>query len=114
LKQRIGGNLVGFYVASNRAASQCINTYHEEYEQRNIADKKIREFRRNNFTVLENAGYDDYYILRSDKLDIEDEEFSVPKDTVQTTKSLVSAFSKYTNNKITNRVVLNRFINLIA
>lgn len=114
LKQRIGGNLVGFYVASNRAASQCINTYHEEYEERNVADKKIREFRRNNFAVLNNAGYDDYYILRSDKLDIEDDEFSIAKDTVQTTKSLVSAFSKYTNNKISNRVVLNRFINLIA
>jgi hypothetical protein len=114
LKQRIGGNLIGFYVASNRAASQCINTYHEEYEERNVADKKIREFRRNNFAVLNNAGYDDYYILRSDKLDIEDDEFSIAKDTVQTTKSLVSAFSKYTNNKISNRVVLNRFINLIA
>ena len=114
LKQRIGGNLVGFYVTHNRAASQCVNIYYEDFGDRNVADKKIREFRRNNFTVLQNAGYDDYYILRSDKLDIEDEEFSVPKDTVQTTKSLVSAFSKYTNNKISNRVVLNRFINLIA
>jgi hypothetical protein len=114
LKQRIGGNLVGFYVTHGRAASQCVNIYYEDFGDRNVADKKIREFRRNNFTVLQNAGYDDYYILRSDKLDIEDEEFSVPKDTVQTTKSLVSAFSKYTNNKISNRVVLNRFINLIA
>ena len=111
LKQRISGNLIGFYIASNRAAYQCINIYNSEFEERNVADKKIREFRRKNFTVLETAGYDDYYILRSDKLDLEDDDFQV---TANTTKSLVSAFSKYTNNKISNRVVLNRFIHLIA
>jgi hypothetical protein len=107
LKQRISGNLIGFYIANNRAAAQCLNTYNPDQNN----DKKIRDFRKNNYTVLNSAGYDDYYILRSDKLDIDDEEFSV---TANTTKSLVSAFSKYTNNKISNRVVLNRFINLIA
>jgi len=107
LKQRISGNLIGFYIANNRAAVQCMNTYNPDQNN----DKKIRDFRKNNFTVINSAGYDDYYILRSDKLDIEDEEFSV---TANTTKSLVSAFSKYTNNKISNRVVLNRFIHLIA
>jgi hypothetical protein len=107
LKQRISGNLIGFYIANNRAASQCLNTYNPNQNN----DKKLRDFRKNNYTVIDTAGYDDYYILRSDKLDIDDEEFSV---TANTTKSLVSAFSKYTNNKISNRVVLNRFIHLIA
>jgi hypothetical protein len=107
LKQRISGNLIGFYIANNRAAVQCVNTYNPDQNN----DKKLRDFRKNNYTVINSAGYDDYYILRSDKLDIDDEEFSV---TANTTKSLVSAFSKYTNNKISNRVVLNRFIHLIA
>ena len=31
-----------------------------------------------------------------------------------TTKGLVSAFTKYTNGRVTNRVLLNRFIGLIA
>lgn len=114
LKQRIGGNLIGFFVTSSRGAYSCINTYNQEYEEKNIADTKIREFKRNNSTVLTNAGYDDYYILRSDKLDIEDEDFFVTPESVKSTKSLVNAFSKYNNKKISNRIVLNRFINLIT
>ena len=41
----------------------------------------------------------------------EDDEFEVSSTT---TRSLVSAFSKYTSNRVSNRIVLNRFINLIA
>jgi hypothetical protein len=77
-----------------------------------LIEKKVSEFRKNNFTYLDCAGYDEYYFLRSDKLDTdEDSEFEV---TSTTTRGMVSAFSKYTGNKVSSRVVLNRFINLIA
>jgi hypothetical protein len=50
--------------------------------------------------------------LRSDKIDTDDEEeFEV---TNTSTRGLVNAFSKYTGGRISNRIVLNRFINLIA
>jgi hypothetical protein len=42
----------------------------------------------------------------------EDVDFEVKENA--TTKSLVNAFSKYTSNRISNRVVLNKFINQIT
>lgn len=111
LKQRTNTNLVGFYVAKLRDVRQALNIYSPEKELL-LNDKRIIEFRKNNFTYLLGAGYDEYYFLRSDKIDTDDEdEFEV---TTNTTRGLVNAFSKYTGGRISNRIVLNRFINLIA
>ena len=111
LKQRTNTNLVGFYVAKLRDVRQALNIYSPEKELL-LNDKRIIDFRKNNFTYLLKAGYDEYYFLRSDKIDTDDEdEFEV---TTNTTRGLVNAFSKYTGGRISNRIVLNRFINLIA
>ena len=111
LKQRIDSNLIGFYVTSVREARHAMEIYMPE-KSSHLIEKKVAEFRKNNFTYLDCAGYDEYYFLRSDKLDTdEDNEFEV---TSTTTRGMVSAFSKYTGNKVSSRVVLNRFINLIA
>ena len=62
---------------------------------------------------MNSTGFDDYYVLRSTGLDIdEDAEFEVRENA--TTRGLVSAFSKYAGNRINNRVILNRFIGLIS
>ena len=111
LKQRIDSNLIGFYVTNVREARRAMELYMPE-KSSHLIEKKVAEFRKNNFTYLDCAGYDEYYFLRSDKLDTdEDNEFQV---TSTTTRGMVSAFSKYTGNKVSSRVVLNRFINLIA
>lgn len=111
LKQRIDSNLIGFYVTSVREARHAMEMYMPE-KSSHLIEKKVVEFRKNNFTYLDCAGYDEYYFLRSDKLDTDDDnEFQV---TSTTTRGMVSAFSKYTGNKVSSRVVLNRFINLIA
>lgn len=110
LKQRIDSNLIGFYIANVRDARNAFSMYINDNS--GLIEKKVVEFRKNNFTYLDCAGYDEYYFLRSDKLDIdEDAEFVVNSTT---TRGMVSAFSKYTENKVSSRVVLNRFINLIA
>jgi hypothetical protein len=111
LKQRTDANVVGFYVAKVRDVRHALELYTPKGEKSGT-DKRVVDFRKNNFTYLNNVGYDEYYFLRSDKLDTdEDDEFEV---TSTTTRSLVSAFSKYTSNRVSNRIVLNRFINLIA
>jgi hypothetical protein len=111
LKQRLDSNVIGFYVAKVRDVRQAIVLYSTKEEQVNIEDR-VMEFRKNNFTYLNNVGYDEYYFLRSDKLDTDGDEFEV--SSTATTRGLVSAFSKYTSNRVSNRIVLNRFINLIA
>jgi hypothetical protein len=111
LKQRTDANVVGFYVAKVRDVRHALVMYSPKSEESKI-DHRVTEFRKNNFTYLNNVGYDEYYFIRSDKLDTdEDDEFEV---TSTTTRGLVSAFSKYTSNRVSNRIVLNRFINLIA
>jgi hypothetical protein len=111
LKQRTDANVVGFYVAKVRDVRHALVMYSPKSEESKI-ESRVAEFRKNNFTYLNNVGYDEYYFLRSDKLDTdEDDEFEVSSTT---TRGLVSAFSKYTSNRVSNRIVLNRFINLIA
>ena len=78
----------------------------------NVDALKIK-FRKEKSMVITNAGFDEYYLLRSEGLDVEDEAEFVVKENA-TTRGLVSAFSKYTKNRLSNRVVLNRFIGMIA
>jgi len=111
LKQRTDSNIVGFYITSSQDARASISNFITREEKKSI-DTFMSEFRRNKYAILQNAGFDEYYFLRSNDLAIDDEhDFEVSSTT---TRALVSAFSKYTTNRITNRIVLNRFIQLIA
>lgn len=113
LKARVGGNIIGFYIASSRDARSALASYVDSNRNdRTKIEGHIQSLRRNKFTFVANSGYDEYYFLRSDGLDTDDEaEIEVKANT---TRGLVNAFSKYTTNRIGNRLVLNRFINLIS
>jgi hypothetical protein len=112
LKCRTNSNIVGFYILAPREFNR--NVYSLLPIGSNV-NEILSKFRKEKYTILTSSatnGYDEYYLLKSAKEDIEDEEFKVKENA--TTKGLVSAFSKYANNKLSNRVVLNRFIDLIA
>jgi hypothetical protein len=112
LKQRVGCNIIGFYICGNtREAKSGITNYSSDSA---VTESCIRDFNRNKFSVLSNIGFDDYYFIRSKSLIIQDDEFEVTENQMKTTRALASAFSKYTSSRIMNRVVLNRFIGLIA
>jgi hypothetical protein len=108
-KQRVDSNLIGFFIASSRNIKSSLQQYCSNMEE---SYSLSEQFKKKGFCVLNGSGYDDYYFIRSSELDIdEDAEFEVKSNT---TRGLVSAFSKYNGNKISNRIVLNRFITLIA
>jgi hypothetical protein len=108
-KQRVDSNLIGFFIASSRNIKSSLQRYCSNLED---SFDKLELFKKKGFCILNGSGYDDYYFIRSSELDIdEDAEFEVKSNT---TRGLVSAFSKYNGNKISNRIVLNRFITLIA
>ena len=109
LKARVGGNVIGFYIANSRDARSALSSYMNEGT---TIEKHVQSLRRNKFTFVQNSGYDEYYFLRSDGLDTDDDAEIEVKNT--TTRGLVNAFSKYTTNRVANRLVLNRFINLIS
>jgi hypothetical protein len=115
LKERTECNLMGFFIADSRSIRTAIEQYGEydgDYITRKTAvEKKMTEFRKEKFYIVENFGYDEYYLIRSSNLNTDDEEMVVNSNT---TRGLVSAFSKYTEGKISSRVILNRFIRMIA
>ena len=109
LKLRTNCNIIGFYVLSSLQMKNKIYTFFPDMDEH----AKVKEnFRKEKHAVVKTAGFDEYYLLRSDNRSNDDEEEFVAKST--TTKGLVSAFSKYAGNKISNRVILNRFIGLIS
>jgi hypothetical protein len=112
LKKRTSSHVIGFYVTSSREFVQNINKF---FGVRNSIefDNIKTEFRKNKFMVANNTGFDDYYILRSNSMNTEEDAEFVVKENV-TRRGLVSAFSKYTNARVNNRVILNRFIGLIS
>ena len=112
LKARTNCNIVGFYVLAGRELGRELYKFWPG-KPNSFYDKIRIEFRKNKATVVTSAGFDEYYLLRSSALDTEEEaEFEVKENA--TTRGLVSAFTKYTGNRLSNRVVLNRFIGMIA
>jgi hypothetical protein len=110
LKVRTGTNIVGFYVLSGREFGRVAQTFFP----RTVDHMKLKsEFRKEKYKIVTNAGFDEYYLLRSEGLDTDDDVEFVVKENA-TTRGLVSAFTKFAGNRLSNRVVLNRFIGMIA
>ncbi len=109
LKQRTGCNVIGFRILSLRDVRNFLwHTYKSGVDTTPIYNK----FKKEKSMVVTSVGFDEYYLLKSDKLDVDDEAELEVKS--QTTRGLVSAFKKYSKGHIQNRVVLNRFVEMIA
>ena len=110
LKARTNSNIVGFYILTGRSFRQEARDF---FPSTANFDQLASAFSKEKSLVVTSAGFDEYYMLRANAMNTEEEaEFTVKENF--TTKGLVSAFSKYTGNRLSNRVVLNRFIGMIA
>ena len=110
LKARTNSNIVGFYVLSGRELGRNLYSFFG-----NAVDttKLKATFRKEKSLTVTSSGFDEYYLLRSEGLDTEeDAELEVKENA--TTRGLVSAFTKFSGGRHSSRVVLNRFINMIA
>ena len=75
--------------------------------------KKIRkELKNNNVAVCKSAGYDEYYILPSMDIDLENKGIEV--EVGASKSALKSAFKKNSTSKTLNRPLLNKFIGMVA
>jgi hypothetical protein len=120
LKARTNSHVIGFYVCESRDLSHKMYSFFPHMQQEKDYAKKYQqsesiktEFRNKSYCIVNSTGFDDYYLLRSNGLDTDDDEELSFKDNA-TTRGMVSAFSKHAGKKINNRVVLNRFIDLIS
>ena len=113
LKKLTNCNIIGFYVLAGNEFNRKINRFYDFKGDQSKYDALTAQFRRDNYSVVTSAGFDEYYLLRSQGMAIDDDaEFEVKENA--TTRGIVSAFTKYTGARLNNRVVLNRFIKMIA
>jgi hypothetical protein len=110
LRLRTNSNVIGFYVCHGRDFNRKVYTWFPKAKSHELIKDT---FRKSNFAVVEESGYNEYYILRSSGLDTDDDAVFDVKENV-TSKGLVSAFTKFNSGRHNSRVVLNRFIKLIA
>ena len=116
LKKRTNSNVVGFYICSMREFSSAFQSIHrDKLLESNVlidyTEKSKIEFRKNNYKIIEDAGYDEYYLLRVESFD-ESSEFVVDEDA--SLRSIASQFTKHNTSRKNNRIILNRFIGMIA
>jgi len=117
LKGRVSGmNVVGFFLAgSGKKGTISRRTWYYILRDTNIGtDHVMKEMRKNKVVVLEFNGYDQYYILpgggslavENDGLD--DELIGASKGKLKT------AFAKSNKGRIQSRVLLNKFVGMVA
>ena len=114
LKLRTGCNITGFYIMPRGSFRSAYKSYKGNTEDI-IMDKYAKVFNKVGSYTITDVGYDEYHFLRNDRLEIEDDDgFGDKVVNTTSTKTLVSAFYNYSKNKLNNKLVLNRFISMIA
>jgi len=117
LKGRVPGmNVVGFFLAgSGRKGNISKGTWNYilNYDYSKI-DSAIKTIRKDKVLVLENKGYDQYYILPGGGgLTIEND--GLDDKLVGASKAkLKTAFSKSNKGRIQSRILLNKFVGMVA
>ena len=114
LKQRVPNmNLVGFFIAGSGKNVTVPRRVLEEKFGYDCDFKKVRkELKKNNVAVCKSAGYDEYYILPSMDIDLENKGIEV--EVGASKSALKSAFKKNATSKTVNRPLLNKFIGMVA
>jgi hypothetical protein len=113
LKDRLGVNILGFYLIGKRFnhLSRDIS-----YGTKGAPDphELMRMWRKEKSYVASNyLGYDKlYYIKDGQDLNVENEEFVVKEDASKS--QLTKAFKNFNKRKLTNRIVLKSFAEMVA
>lgn len=113
LKQVSGVNNIGFFIAPHYNRGTIMNRIYRSGRTVSNFDEKIKLAKRNKFFMLNNVGYDDYYIIPGGKeLDVPEDIMVVESNAKKT--DIKNAFLKMQKGKSLNRILLSRFVDKIA
>ena len=115
LKNITGVNVIGFFITPQAKHAKRYILSRIERSGTHIIDfdEKFKSFRKTKFFMLNNVGYDDYYIIPGgEDLEIKEDEMDVNSNSSR--NELKTAFMKMQKSKSVNRVLLSRFIDKIA
>lgn len=123
LKDRTGTNLVGFYiypinvwsnkVANLKAYARSIKGFYPKLDIYEI-DKKATSFRDDGFLALDSEGYDSYFLIDPSQMTADNRSFDQVTAKGLSAKKFENAFADFMSKKTLNRVLLSKFISMIA
>jgi Mg-chelatase subunit ChlD len=119
IKDRYNATTIGFYIGRNSkrdltwfVRNNITSAKGGSIEDMVAVENMQKEIRKNDFALLKNCGRDELYIIPASKLAINEEELDVSSE--MNSKQIAKAFNKYLNVQKTNRILLNRFVGMVA
>ncbi len=123
LKDKTGCNLIGFYITNNYR-SNFTNVMvqltgdlrYDRNSDYNFADGEFRKWKEDKVSVVNNWGFDEYYIIPGGtSLHVKDDDLDeLIGETKASARKLRGAFLKMNQNRLTNRVLLKKFIERVS
>ena len=116
MKDRYNIAMVGFHICANRGRDlrgvlQC-NLPNYTGDVYSVVEGWKKEFRINGFASIKNTGRDELFLIPQSSTKIEEGSLDVKADA--NAKSIARNFGKFLNVKKTSRVLLNKFVGLVA
>jgi hypothetical protein len=116
IKDRYGVSLVGFHICRNHKSdlrevifSNIPNYKGDPYS---LIESMRKEFREQDFASIKNTGRDELFIIPQSSTKIVEGDLHI--DSEANAKSIAKNFGKFLNVKKTSRILLNRFVSLVA
>lgn len=109
IRDRHDVEVIGFHIIKGNAHRVLSWTLDIPWEESKLLGKQLRKEK---YVIVENAGYSEFYLLSHQDMDVEYSKLDVKPDASR--RVLTTAFKKMNKGKLTSRVVLTRFIDLIA
>ena len=116
IKDRYNISSVGFHICQNRGRDlRCVaNSNLPDFNGDIYAliDSWKKEFRAQGFASVKNTGRDELFLIPQSSTKIQEGEMDVKADA--NARAIAKNFGKFLNVKKTSRVLLNRFVGLVA
>jgi hypothetical protein len=112
LKNRTGTNLIGYYILGGISKYRINGFIMSQGIINEDTQNIIHKIKKEKFYAINSYVYDKYFLVKSDDLNINDEELQVKSDSSK--KDILKSFMQSQKSKIVNRVLLNKFIAEIA
>jgi hypothetical protein len=116
IKDRYGISVVGFHICGGgrRELMSVLNCNLPSYagDRYSIIENWRTEFRKEGFVSLKNTGRDELFLITKQSTKIQEGELETNAD--MNARAIAKNFGKYLNVKKTSRVLLNRFVTLVA
>ena len=112
LRKSTGANVVNFHLGGSnvrREVEERLFDYRLEQHDMALLDRIMEGNRKNKVAIIENKGWSELYVLKGSQMNFEDEEL-----VATTKKDIARNFMKMQKGKLLNRVLLNRFVQMIA